>query len=90
MAGLIRFSVAARAYVLPVAVHIPMGICAFSPPVADKKVADGVDTDTKVVCKDISWGTTETQERMISMAVCNVSKQQEMAVESEWQQPVVV
>ncbi len=54
MAGLIRFSVAARAYVLPVAVHIPMRICAFSPPVADKKVADGVDTDTKVVCKDIS------------------------------------
>ena len=67
-----------------------MRICAFSPPVADKKVADGVDTDTKVVCKDISQGTTETQERMISMAVCNVSKQQEMAVESEWQQPVVV
>ena len=27
---------------------------------------------------------------MISRAVCNVSKQQEMAVESEWQQPVVV
>ena len=54
MAGLIRFSVAARAYVLPVAVHIPMRIGAFSPPVTDKKVADGVDTDTKVVCKDIS------------------------------------
>lgn len=48
MADLIRFSVAARAYVLPVAVHIQMRICAFRPPVAGKKVADGVDTDTKV------------------------------------------
>ena len=54
MAGLIRFSVAAGAYVLPVAASIPMRIYTLSPPVADKKVADGVDTDTKVVCKDIS------------------------------------
>lgn len=53
-------------------------------------MTDGVDTGAKASCKDISWGTTEIRKEMISMAICDAPKRQEMVAESEWHQPVVV
>ena len=60
------------------------------PPVEGERMTDGVDTGAKASCKDISWGTTEIRKEMISMAICDAPKRQEMVAESEWHQPVVV